>query len=237
MTLIELMIVLAIVAIMGAMATGAVRNQLPALRANAASRDLMSAFQQARARAIRTGRPQKLCIYSLDTAFSSQGGYQVVSCKPGRACNDPLTTGLDYEVCSATAASGIVAANVSSSGTANWSFPQGITPASGSPLQNIFHRFDNGGTVVNEGGGDGFPNTAVTQFFKSDGTLVVTPEVVEVAFTSLGTIDPRITTQIPVGLANVANSGGILIENTSTSSAVRHVRSIRWTPSGGVRIK
>ena len=226
-TLIELLVVLGIIAIMAVMAVSLTSNTLPSVRLNQGSRDIMLATQLARARAVRTGRPYKICIYSnAATAFTTQGGFQLLGCRPGNSCNDPAN---DYPVCKNTA-QGYDTAKVGA-GKA-WDVPSQVLPINGlgSPLSDSSRIFESKSV--------GYPGVNVSATWTdSTGATFTTATgsvtgVVEIEFTPYGLVDPNTTSSSATGLL-----AGITLTNQPTSSSTTLTRTMIIDQAGGVRIQ
>lgn len=225
-TLLELMIVLAIISAMAILAFGSIQSQLPSQRLNAGTRDMLSAMQQARARAVRAGRPVKLCIFrQASTNFKNQ--YLTVMCNNGQVCADPVA---DLAVC-ADDANGVDDTKVGAS-PKRWALPSTMVLPVGAgnytDIAGSFSTSDYGAktspTVV--------PEVEIFEFRNAAGTAITT-NFIEIAFTSSGTVNPALSTKD-------GGSPAVMVTRMrmrSTAPALLNgYRDLRWTVGGGVRI-
>lgn len=233
-TLIELMIVLGIIAVGAALAFGAVNNQLPSMRTNAATRDTAMAIQQARSRAIRTGVPHKLCIFrSASTGkFAGRGGYVLLACQ-GTTADPACSLAADLQVC-ADDADGVDNSKVcDSNSTCPWDFPT-TANVPNDTVRDI--RMPNVERIFADSSLSGYKDVSLT-VLRQDvvGTPYTTQPWLELGFTTIGTINQSTTTKN--GGGTPMTNGGLDIESVDPgASASKPVRKVKWNLAGGVKV-
>lgn len=232
-TLIELMIVLGIIAVGAVLAFGAVNNQLPSMRTNSATRDMATAIQQARSRAIRTGVPHKLCVFrSTSTGkFAGRGGYILLTCQ-GTAADPACSLAADLQVC-ADDADGVDGSKVcDSNGSCPWDFPE-TANVPNDTVRNI--SMPNVERVFADSSSTGYRDVSLTTLRDNLNAAYTTQAWVEIGFTTIGTISQTITTKNGSGVP--MTNGGLDIESVAPGSTLsKPVRKIRWNLSGGVKV-
>lgn len=220
------MIVLAIISAMAILAFGSIQSQLPSQRLNAGTRDMLSAIQQARSRAVHVGRPVKLCIFR-QAAANYKNRYLTVMCNAGQVCADPVG---DLAVC-ADDANGIDDTKVGAS-PKRWALPSTMPLPVGTgnytDIAGSFSTSDYGArtipTIV--------PEVEILEFRNAAGTAIAA-NVIEIAFTSSGTVNPSLSTKDGGSPAMMVAR---MRMRSTAPGLLNGYRDLRWTVGGGVRI-
>lgn len=176
-TLIELMVVLAIIGIMSALAVGVAAGQNQVARLNQSTTDIQSAMLRARAEAVRTGVLQKVCLYA-DPATTDANPLGVLIRFRCFSAGD--------QACSTAAAGGTICQNVAATSATKYDTAQtgciaGQWCVSTDPAENVDLSVGSHSSIA------GFANAP-------HATGVGAQLAVELTYNSLGILDQRRST-------------------------------------------
>ena len=240
-TLLEILVVMAIVGMMVAMAAFSISSSQPNYRLAEAINSVSLTLQTARARAIRTGRVHKVCLFRGDDDTGAnpddQGRAILLTCNPSVSVNNcTLNVACEYSSGGSGLSTNVCTTDVTcQAGGCNW-----CTVNSAYTDPDIDIQFDD---PVR-----GIRDASIEAFMGSTGAEITTtpPDWIEVAFDSLGLIDVNNTCfGINAGAAtcgsNLVTVGGVRVEQVLSTNAVgepERIRSrgIRWVVGGSTRL-
>lgn len=241
-TLIEIMIVVAIIAIMSGVAIYAINDSRPHRELRDATSTINLMIQETRFRAIRSGRPYKLCIFPDNVGLPAdlqgnpdRGRAIMVGCRAGHSCAG--APGVDLPVCAADAnlindalvCDTPAECDPASAFGGDWGV---VGPLEGGPTVDM--ELSNAVSGIRNVAFDEFlDNTSDTH---SDGPFMW----IELAFSGQGTVDAAnscasdgATCQsLAAGGPNVV-SGGLRVSHTRLG----RTKGVMWTAGGATDVR
>lgn len=250
-TLIEIMVVVAIVAIMSVVALFAINDSRPYRQLKAGTTQINVMLQQTRARAIRSARPYKACIFKQGVLPNDplgnpdRGRVLILGCRPGKQCTG--TAGVDLDLCKPGDPNFVDTTKVCINAATCGINPPG--PGCGTcnwGLIAVLERMTESGTAAH---GDfsfndhftGIPNTYVDGFVDNTGAVHgsdANMDFIELAFSKEGIIDFNNTcafdgsscTNLTGGGPNIV-SAGVRVGHTKLPQE----RAVVWSGGGTTR--